>query len=109
MNNELVKNKSDLMVNWQSKLMIVTSIINDFYPDFNSQNVFVRDSAGVITYSDKKTTEEYAWFYPSNKKLYFDWDIYHELQKYLEDDLMPYLIMWFNKEFKTDAKRITAE
>jgi hypothetical protein len=109
MENEVVKNKSDLMNNWQSKLMIVTSIMEDFYPNFNSKNVFVRDSADVKLYEDEETNKQYAWFNPSTKTLGFDWDMFHELQKYLGDDLMPYLIIWFNKEFKTDTKRLTAE
>ena len=81
---------------------------------------FTEEKAKVATYTDgddtflkyyeprsNYRTHTFARYYIWKKELVLSHELFHKLEKYLDDNKMTYFIDWFNLEFDQDAETMT--
>ena len=81
---------------------------SDIYPDFTEENCETMEVGGddesIIEYFNEVT---YARYNTWTGELLLRTDLFNELSDYFGEELMTFVIDWFNKEFKEDATSVT--
>ena len=104
--------QDDNLKDLYEKVGIVDEFMKTFYPELNRRDVEIveHDDGYKMTFigeDDKITGGIYAQYYPLIYELILNPELYKSLRKYLGDNLMEYIIEWFNYEFGLKAEYIT--
>ena len=104
--------QDDNLKDLYEKVGIVDEFMKTFYPELNRRDVEIveHDDGYKMTFigeDDKITGGFYAQYYPLIYELILNPELYKSLRKYLGENLMEYIIEWFNNEFGLKAEYIT--
>ena len=104
--------QNDNLKDLYEKVGIVDEFMKTFYPELNNRDVEIieHDDGYKMTFigeDDKITGGFYAQYYPLIYELILNPELYKSLRKYLGENLMEYIIEWFNNEFGLKAEYIT--
>jgi hypothetical protein len=104
--------QDDNLKDLYEKVGIVDEFMKTFYPELNNRDVEIveHDDGYKMTFigeDDKITGGFYAQYYPLIYELILNPELYKSLRKYLGENLMEYIIEWFNNEFGLKAEYIT--
>ena len=106
----------DYTISKDRMLKLVESLIKTIEPNFNEWETDTStfsngDDTYILYYLRKKDITNYthnlARFYVWRKELQLNRNVFDTLYNYLGDDLMTFVIDWFNKEFDQDAEFVT--
>jgi len=91
---------------------IVDEFMKTFYPELNKKDVeIIKHEDGYkmtfIGEDDKIKGRVYVVYYVFINELQLNPYLFFSLKKYLGEELMEYVIEWFNNEFGTQAESIT--
>ena len=104
--------QDDYMEDIEKKMTLVRKFIKSFYPDFNKEGTEVTKfgrpmGTSFSNYVGMNDGEFYAKYDSASRELQLDREVFDLLENFLGEDLMTYVIEWFNQEFGTDAEYVT--
>ena len=115
----ILREETELDKEQLKKIKIVKNFINTLYPNFNKEGVKIekrimdplayqkRFEDIRYEYRDLETNKYYAIYHEKNKELQLNKKIFESLEDYLGDEIMEYIIDWFNYEFNKNAESFT--
>ena len=115
----ILREETELDKEQLKKIKIVKNFINTLYPNFNKESVKIekrimdplayqkRFEDIRYEYRDLETNKYYAIYHEKNKELQLNKKIFESLEDYLGDEIMEYIIDWFNYEFNKNAESFT--
>lgn len=101
------KNKNRDLV--KSKIKLIRDFLNMFYPEFDSKvRKFDRKNSGYdeIVYFDEKKNKILAIYHYNEKILQLDPSLYKDLKNVFDEEMIVYVVDWFNDEFNQDAEAV---
>ena len=122
---KVLREETELDKQQLKKIKIVKNFINTLYPNFNKEGVKIEKRimdqfGGVIPlayqkrfediryeYRDLETNKYYATYHEKNNELQLNRKIFESLEDFLGDEIMEYIIDWFNDEFNKNAESFT--
>ena len=105
--------QDDYMEKVNKKITLVKKFMRSFFPDFNRQGTEVTKfgrpmgTTNLYTYRDMDDGSLYAKYDDASRELKLDAEVFDVLNNFLGDDLMTYVIEWFNEEFNQTAEYVT--
>jgi hypothetical protein len=105
--------QDDYMEKVNKKITLVKKFMKSFFPDFNREGTEVtklgrpHHSSAIYTYRDIEEGTLYAKYDDHSRELQLDIEVFDMLDNFLGDDLMTYVIEWFNEEFNQNAEYVT--
>ena len=116
---KVLREETELDKQQLKKIKIVKNFINTLYPNFNKEGVKIekrimdplayqkRFEDIRYEYRDLETNKYYATYHEKNNELQLNRKIFESLEDFLGDEIMEYIIDWFNDEFNKNAESVT--
>ena len=91
---------------------LVGSLVNQVFPNFNNINAVEStwsdgDDTYVGYYDRENPRLFFAKYYVWKNELQLNHELFSTLENFFGDDMMTYVIDWFNNEFDKDAENVT--
>lgn len=92
---------------------LVEKIVNILEPNFTEEKAGVASYTGngdddyLSYYKKTKPHVQFARYYFWKKELVLARELFESLESYFGDQMMTYVIDWFNNEFEQDAQSVT--
>lgn len=95
------------------KMELVRKFMKSFYPDFNREGTEVTkiqipmSRYHFYTYRDMDDDTLYAKYTDYTRELGLDSEVFDMLETFLGEDLMTFVLEWFNEEFNQNAEHVS--
>lgn len=110
------KDKFLFKIGHKRMIKLVRKIMNDIAPGFNNKNTMKEKwmdfGRNYVEYFDKNPDNfyykrPYAKYHEWERQLQLEPNVFEDLETILGENLMEFVIDWFNEEFNKDAESIT--